>query len=290
MEAATIEQVNVGPKDPAVKRLYTYSAWVHVGAGADDCEGFNQETGEVTCGDRGHFHAWVRLPNEIQIEEIRDKASAAKARRTRQLRDTDTDAWEILEEELDQLARLGDTAIPDIVSELLQKDFWRFYGEAAKDVQETEAPDRAEGDEPYKPYEHIERDQDRFGELVRMNPDDRPQDEYDELDRHLAAYNEAVEARVKEIEKPHRDSYESKSINELIDLVRDDRITAEAGAAFMRVYTQEEWLLCTLKCRAGEPVFPSLDVLKAAPDEVLRALKETFDDLEKQERGQSGNS
>jgi hypothetical protein len=75
-----------GPRD-ALKttgELFRYSSWVHIGGGAEDCE--EAETG--TCADPLHFHAWCRLPNQLQHADIRERALASKARRIRQATST----------------------------------------------------------------------------------------------------------------------------------------------------------------------------------------------------------
>jgi hypothetical protein len=88
------------PKDAtrSPNQLFRYSAWVHVGDGAQDCA-----TAEIGCTDPGHFHAWCRLPNQLQHEDIRERALAAKARRIRQMRDPEADAHEILELDMAEL-------------------------------------------------------------------------------------------------------------------------------------------------------------------------------------------
>src|SRR5262245_8571172 len=83
------------PKKDAQKapgELFKFSAWVHIGVGADECE--HAQTGN--CADPGHFHAWCRLPNQFQHQDIRERALAAKARRIRQLRDPATDGYDVL--------------------------------------------------------------------------------------------------------------------------------------------------------------------------------------------------
>jgi hypothetical protein len=44
-----------------------------------------------------------------------------------------------------------------------------------------------------------------------MDPDVRPRDETDELERHVKAYTKAIEARVRELEAPIRESLEALS-------------------------------------------------------------------------------
>jgi hypothetical protein len=272
-------QVPVGDRPvPSEPRLYTYSAWVHVGPGAQECEAVDEERGENECSNPLHFHAWCRLPNQLQHQEIRERALAAKARRTRQLRDPQSDAYTVLEEEMDQLARVGDVGRQQLIDELVAKEWWRDYLDAGREVTEREDDDGS------KPFEHIQADQDRFQKLEAMPEADRPKDEHQELERHLSAFNEAVDEAVKRRQQPRRDALADKDINALVDMVRDDRIANEAQAAFMSTFSQHEWLTGTLTRPGGERVFASIDQLAGAAPEVIDALNDVFGDLERNER------
>jgi hypothetical protein len=285
---ATEPETPVAAQTPT--QMFRYSGWVHVGPGAADCEAINEDEGTNDCSDPRHFHAWCRLPNQFQHREIREKALAAKARKVRQLRDPETDAHAILEDSLDQLARQGDGAIKVLVEELLGREWWADYMEAAQDVQEREEGDDGEGD-PIRPFAHIEKDQERHEELKALPEDERPKDEFDELGRHLAAYAAAVRERQEEIVAPKRKALEERGVNALLDLVRDQRINAASTDEFMHVYSTWTWLVGTLKQPGGDPVWPPNPALlvDVAP-EALEEVKELFEDLETtQQQGLEGN-
>lgn len=278
-----------GTEDPTVdraRRLFHWSTWVHVGVGAEGCAEVNTETGEITCADPLHFHAWCRLPNPMQHEEIRTKAMAAKARRVRQLRDPETDAGLILDDDMDQLARGGDTSKSAIVEELLNKEWFRHYTEATREVAEEE------NEEGEKVYEHIAQDQQRYTELRKMEPEERPsQDEYDELERHVDVYGEKVDKAVTAIQKPHRDALEARDINDLVDEIREQRVQLEATRHFMHTYNTYEWLFGTLRRPGGDRVFDAMEALQASAPEVIDAIQATFTDLERSRNEEAqGNS
>lgn len=252
----------------SVDKMFEYSSFVHVGPGASDCE--DGEDG--SCGDPLHFHAWCRLPNRFQINSIREKAQAAKARAVRQLRDPETDKSAILESDMETLLGLDDKE--SLVAELLSKTYWRAHIEAVREVAEEER------------FEHIEEDQERWRVLDATDPEQRDQDEYNELIKHLDAWNEAVDKARDERQEPERQALEAKSIEELVDLIRTDRITAEANQAFMATYSVWEWFIGTLKPRdsaRGTPVdraYGSVEQLRAAAPEIIQALEEAFNELE----------
>lgn len=259
------------PEERTSGQIYRYSTWLHLGPAAETCE--QGESGD--CQNRLHFHAWCRLPNELQIRDIREKAKAAKARRARQLRDPNTDSYEILEDELDELARLGDAGRKQTVDDLLGKTWFQDYLEAVQDVRDED------GEDGEKLYALIEEDDKRFQELDAMDPEKRPQEEYDELDRHLEEYTAKVEARLREIQEPRRENLTALDINALIDMVRADRIQTSAMDDFNVTYSKWEWYLCTYVTPNDRRRFASIEELEAAAPEIIEALKATFNDLER---------
>jgi hypothetical protein len=264
------------PKDAtkAPGELFRYSDWVHVGVGAEDCE--QRETG--ACEDFEHFHAWCRLPNQLQHDDIRERALAAKARRIRQLHDPEADAHEILNADMEELRR--DATREDLIKEVVAKDWWKRHLEAMGDVEEDEQ------------FKHIGNDRERHSELRALDPERRPRDEYDELERHLAAYSDRVDARRAELEQPLSLSLEQLTTEDLIKQIREERINAEATSAFMDAYSRWEWVAGTFtdSTSVRRRSFGHPEQLTEAAPEVLEALRATFAALEASlQRGPRGN-
>lgn len=278
---------------PDEKQLFKYATWVHIGPGAEDCDGLtrDEQTGEVTdasgCGNAAHFHAWCRLPNQVQHEDIHTKAMAAKARHIRLLRDETTDEAIVLDAELDDLRAAGDAMKEPVVEEILQKSFWKAYVEATHDVNDTE------NDEGEKVYEHIDEDQRRFADLHAMTEEERAgeQAEYEELVTHLAEYNKAIADRHAEIREPERQALMDQDFESLLTMLRGDRVARAAEKVMMNVYSRWEWLVCTLDKPRGEQRFADMKALSAAAPEVLDTLEDTFNDLEQSRNaGAAGNA
>jgi hypothetical protein len=250
--------------------LFRYSGWVHVGQGAEECE--QREGG---CIDPQHFHAWCRLPNQFQHQDIRERALAAKARRIRQLNDPDTDAHVILEAELAEL-----TDRDELVEEIVAKDWWKRQLDAMKDVEERDE------------YEHIDKDRERFAELQALPEADRPADEYAELERHFKAYSDAVERAREDLERPIRDAAEGMDDGELRAEVRVNQVAAEGTSVFMDVYARYQWFAGTYTTAAYDRQrrFQTIEELHEAAPEIIEALRTTFGDLETAlQRGAGGN-
>lgn len=272
---------------PAGPVMHRYSTWVHVGPGSEECEAVDEVAGTNDCSDPLHFHAWCRLPNQFQHREIRDKGLAAKARKARQFRDEETDAYAILEDSLEEIARQGDVGKEEFIEELLARDFWPEYLEATKDVADEE------GDDGEKKWATIADDRARYDELKAMPEDERPKDEYESLMRHLIAHNNRIDEVHRERMKPLREALEDLDLDVLKERVRDLRIDQEADQEFLHVYNMNEWYVGTMKQQQGQPerTFSDMARLHEAATEVITALQETFSDLERsRQKGLAGNS
>lgn len=226
------------------------------------------------------FKAFVRLPNDFQHRDIREKAMAAKARRIRQLKHPDTDANVVLESELDALAE-ADSAKDYLIGELMASRFWQDRDEAVADVGEEEK------------YENVRQDQERWRDLNAGSVDDRPADEWRELTEHLADYSAAVEKRVEEIQQPRRSALDAMDINELVDRVRERRIDADSRRAFKESYDFWQMYVGTLVIpedfnpeeitQASMPrvrYFATEADLREGDASVISRLQDTFDALE----------
>lgn len=254
--------------------MFQFSEWVHVGPGADVCE----DSTNGSCGNPLHFHAWCRLPNQFQDSSIREKALAAKARRTRQLRDPASDVYEILEAEMDNLRRLGNSdenGKAVLVEDILGQSYFKHHLTAIRELAEVEE------------WSTVAEDQNRLTHLRSMPEDQRPTDEYGELERHLQAYEDATKERIKAEQQPEREALEALDVDDLIDQIRESRIEADANEDFMRVFSMWEWYIGTMKCQVPEKIeaghqraFQSVDHLQQAAPEVIQALEATFGRLE----------
>lgn len=284
---STVEQEDA-PSVP-ISELHKWSAWLHVGPGAEKCEAVKEEQGVNDCSDPLHFHAFCRLPNPFAHREIREEALAAKARRVRALRDPDSNAAVILEDEMDRLAREGDLAKPALVEELVGQDWWRDFLEATADVMETEGTDGT------LTFEHIKRDIHHYNRQIEdlgLDEDGELPEELQQLRDHIESYNTAVDARREELTAPRRNALAEMDINRLIDMVRDQRIDVDANEAFAHEYATLQWYLCTLHRPNGDPVFKSIEAMKRADSEIVEGLRAVYVDLEKtkQRGGEPGNS
>jgi len=295
MEASTVESAAAngdGPNDEAAdeaaerspaesrdaSRMFEYAEFVHVGPGAETCaDGDNGK-----CSNTLHFHAWIRLPNPFQRSSIAEKAQAAKARRKRIMQDPESDMRTIIEDGIAAMVATGDR--DSMVDEIVNKDFLQDHLKAMREVAEDED------------YEHIEEDQERYRALNAKEPEERDEEEYDHLQKHISSYTEKCNTKREEMQAPLRESLAEKSVEELADLVRNDRIERAGQAAFNDTYNVWEWYVGTLKPRPAdkglpnERVFSSVEHLRNCAPEVYEALDEAFTRLEAAQGGQLKNS
>lgn len=177
---------------------------------------------------------FVRLPNDWQHKDIREKAQAAKARRRREMKDPETDGYQILEAEIELVAE-NPEAVPALVEELLALDSIKDRQEAVLDIGERDE------------FEHIRQDQERFVEMHRGDPALQQTDEFQSLARHLNEYGSAIEERLKEIQQPKREALTNLGLEGLLSKVREIRIDAAASQAFMDTYSFWQVFAGTMK-------------------------------------------
>lgn len=226
------------------------------------------------------FRAFVRLANDHQHQDIREKALAAKARRIRALRNPETDAWEVLEFEMNMIAE-AEGATDNLVFELLLERSDRDRHEAINEVNEQEK------------YKHIQQDQERFRELSPLPDEERPTDEWKELVEHLASYAREVEAEIERVQKPRREALENAGLTALLDKVRERRIDAEGRRVFMDTFTFWQTYVGTLAIPEGfdadhitqatmprERIFTEESQLRDIDPLIGARLAEAFENLE----------
>lgn len=264
-------------------QIFQHSRYLHLGPGAEDCEDVDEEHFVCNCGNPLHFHAWLHTPNQFQHNSIRQKALAAQARKLRALRDDESDSRVILDGEMEQIRHEGNREI--LIQEIVSKDQVRNYWQAMREVQEEDD------------FEHYEEDRDRLNALSAMDPEQRDEEEYTNLGNHISKYGERVRETIAAIEKPLRDSLDDKTLDDLIEIVTEDRIMAEAQTEFDDVYSLWEWFIGTLKLKskesAGHPTeryYGDVEQLKAAPPEVISGLAEAFTELDAEAGRALGNS
>jgi hypothetical protein len=260
----------------SVETLFRYSAYVHVGAGAQECA----HATDGACKNMDHFHAWIRIPNSIQQESIREHALAAKARRMRQLRDPESDSHVILEGDM---AELREVPHSELVDEIVAKDFSRDHMETLRDLSEDER------------FEHIDRDIERRDVLQKLDEDKRPKDEWEELTRHITTYREALREGRDERQKPRREALKDRSADDLLEIIREERVKREAQVAYNGSFSKWQWLAGTLKPvskgRPNEPMYREMAQIEREAPEILEGLDAAFSDLEAAfGRGLTGNS
>lgn len=281
-------------QEPAARvsaaRMFQYSAYVDVGDGARECE--HARDGE--CQDSEHFHAWCRLPNPYQHQDIRAKGLAAKAREIRALKDPSSDEAVVLEQ---SLADANDPAFAEtLVSELVARDWAEDYLDAVRALADDER------------YEHIDQDREEFRRLEqdqRLLPEDEQTVDYKRLSAHMITYAQDARDKLTEIQEPKRQELRSRPFSALMELTRAKRIDELANQSFAETYNAWMWFVGTFHVERhptlGRPYKPMWSeighrdraatgtMLGEAP-EVIEALSTTYNELQVAlQRGSAGN-
>jgi hypothetical protein len=261
--------------------LFKWTSWVHVGEGAAECE--QRFEG---CTEEEHFHAWVRLPNPYEIRDLTDKARAAQARRLRMLRDPESDAYVVLENDIEELRSISKELL---ANELIDRDWQEDYQEAIREVDalDDESWEPGEDDEdltPPKRFAHIDQDREEYNRQ-RQLPEDQRSDTFGELEKSMAAYGEAIEVAMKQRQEPKRDRLIQRGRDELIEMIRRARVESAGEQEFLHEFNTWQWYVCTFRPKAkGTPnqrYWTSVAQMKyETPPEVIEAVQATFRNLE----------
>lgn len=296
MEAIAAEQIEAEEalepvaQTATAKKMFKYSDYLDLGEGAEECE--HKRDGQ--CEDPEHFHAWCRLPNEYQRDDIRKKALAAKARKVRELSDPESDASVVLDQDF---ATIEDPMFKGIlIEELLQREWAEDYIQAQQDVEEREE------------FEHIEQDREEYHRLNAAEaelPEEEQSDEYKRLIAHLASYTDAMRVQLESIQKPKREELEQREMAALVSIVRSKRVDQISGDAFMDVFNAWVWFVGTFSPEPhptlkrphrpkwediGHKARPEAGTMYAEAPEVIEALRGTFGKLHiALQQGSSGN-
>lgn len=257
--------------EESVERIFRWSQFIDIGEGAGQCE----HAKDGKCENPEHFHAWLRIPNSFQKRDMSDKAAAAKARKVRACRDPESDQFAILENQLDELRRVDRAILIDeLVSSHMQEDLQTAVRDCGR------LPE----------FEHIEQDQEERRRQEALPESERDQDMYDQADKAVDAFGDALRKATAELADDRRAAYETATIDTLIDEVREDRIEAMGDEQSLHTWYSWQRYLGTMK-PAGytkdqklviptERAFGSIAELLRAPEEVLERLKDAFTDME----------
>lgn len=308
MEAAMVEeQVEAeAPQEPAAvvtaRKMFKYSQYVHIGEGALDCPVArwleatpDEREGDMpACENPEHFHAWCRLPNPYQHQDIRAKAMAAKARKIRELKDPESDASVVLDQEL---AGINDPVfVETIIDELIARDFADDYMTA-----QTEVGGREE-------FEHIDQDQEEYNRLRVTEdelPEDEQSDEFKRLAAHMTTYIEAIRETLLQVQEPKKQQLRDRPVQSLVEVVRDKRVEDQAERVFMDTYAAWMWFVGTFKPQPhptlrrphiatweqiGSRDRAEAGTMFGSAPEVVEELREVYTDLQLAlQRGSAGN-
>lgn len=256
----------------STEELFQWSGYVHVGVGAEECE-LRVEGG---CTDKKHFHAWVCLPNPYQVRDIVDKARAARARKSRALRDAGTDKREAsdsyvtLEDELDNMRRPGD--YEQLLGVIARRTIERSLIDILDDLQKDER------------FENHAQDAEEFRRQQEIPEEERDKEEYERLQADMLAYGEEMQKVIDDRTEAEITNLKSRPQDEVIDIERQARIDEIASEVYLHTYYT--WAIYTGAREPSTEGFPSVRkfadalALKVAPPEVIFALREKIRTLE----------
>jgi hypothetical protein len=277
MEASTLpvqDQQDGAPVEEGAEatrsadHLFQYSQLIHAGAGAAECED------PASCKDTSHFHAWICMPNQLQHRDVQEKARATKARRKLAMRDAGedghpaSDAYVMLESELDDLMR-GDRK--PILEQISNRKARERLGEIVLEVREEDR------------FENYDQDAEEYRRLALVPEDERDKEMFEQIDRAMTVFGEAIEKRAEDLRQQDVKSMENMDEQSLRAIVREARIEGEATDVWNATYYAWLGFIATkvpLANGASKRYFTSMEEFKNAPPEAVRAIDDAIRDLE----------
>lgn len=253
------------------KKLNEYSGYIHVGPGAEECE----HGTDAACENQDHFHAWCRLPNQFERQDLNTRGAAAAAKRRRSLNEEDSNSRVILDGELEGIKHRGDRDV--LVSEIVGLHFLEDHLEATRDVEAEHAE-----------FEQIDDHKERLRVLEEMPEAERPEEEFTTLRKMVMEHTALVNAAREQLEAPRKEALNERTLDELVEIVRDQRIDGLCNQAHSEEYAKWEWYTCTFKPKApdkpgfpSERAFSSITAFLAGPPEALEAIADKMTRLER---------
>lgn len=293
MEAAMVTRQ--APPEPApehdgaaeatksTEELFQWSTYVHVGDGADECE--HRLDGQCplaprTAPDgrvRGHFHAWLCLPNPFASRDITEKSNAARARKRRTLRQNGADGKEpsdaaiVLE---DQLAawEANDTTYQALVNTIASRNVDAQLQEVTIELNETEQ------------WEHYASDLEEYRRVLRLPEEERDKEDVARLEKDLEEYSAELDKRLQA--RMEREVHVLKTMPraDVLELQRRHMIDDIAQEVWYHTYYTWAYFTCarkpTLDGYPHERVFAHPESLRNTAPEIIGALRAAYRGLE----------
>jgi hypothetical protein len=266
------------------KKLNHHSGYVHVGPGAAECEcikavdrgGALVLMPDGSCTDPEHLHVWCRLPNQFERQDLATRGAAAAARKRKALNDPESNSRVILDGELEGIVHRGDASV--LIAEIVGLHFLEDHLTAIAEVVED-----------HPEYEFIDDDKERLRVIEDMPEEERPEEEFLTLRKTISDHTQLVNETREQLEAPRKETLEGRPIEELVDIVRDQRIDGLCNTAHSEEYAKWEWYICTFKPKAPDkPGFPnerqygSINDFIAAPAEALEAIADFLTKMERE--------
>jgi hypothetical protein len=172
----------------------------------------------------------IRLPNQFQRGTMKEEADAARARRLRQLRDSDSTAALAIESQMDQL--YADMADDELRNVLLGKAQPLATARAQVDIEH--ADHRSQPD--LKQYHGIERQQMTYDRLLRAGGQET--EEFKAVEELLMDYALVLQDRVSDLLEPLKLKLQNVDRDGLLADIRKAIMRESCDSAFMRAYSQ----------------------------------------------------
>lgn len=230
------------------------------------------------------LHVWIRLPNPFQHRKVHEHAAAARARMVMQLKDPESDASMIIEEQISETEDLTDD---DLIEWLLGRHATEAIFAAQVELDHLEETG-ADGNS-YRPWDGMTSHQERYA--IMLERSEVESDEFKKLEAHIMAYAEAIQERANFYLEPKHEAYSAMDREGRIEKIRRALKHARCTDEFINVYNQWQIFYGTRDpVKQNKLYFEKFTDLLDAEGGCVELLTEEFAHLDALKAGELGKS
>lgn len=243
---------------------------------------FSKEVIDDVDGEK--VHIFLRLPNQWQHQKIRNHAQAAKARMVMQLRDKESDASLISEE---QLEGMHDASEDDIIEWLLSKHVATTMLTAQLELEMLEDVDV--NGKSYHPWENAVEQQEQYALMIERKETET--EEFKVLEAFILRYAEALQARVNDLLEPKQEVYAALDKEGLIDKARRSVKNSLCMDEYINAYNQWQIYYGSRNPKNHNQLyFKNIHELLDSPSGLVDLLTDEFSKLDALKAAELGKS
>lgn len=264
--------MNANVNDDAGVRVDPLGAPVDTAETVDEAPAFSTYRRDIERADIG-LQVHIRIPNQFQRGKMKEEADASRARKLRDLRNPNSNAYLAIENQLDQI--YGEMTDDEVRNALLSRAQPHATAKAQLEIQLADPDEHPEWVE----FATVERQQHAYSRMLRAGQEDT--EEFKACEAMLVDYGHALAEFVKDELEPLSNMLAGEGRAALDERLKKVLMREVCDGAFMEAYNQWQIYFGTRDPKNRHKLFySSFDRLIDEDPERLDALLNEFVMLE----------